>query len=450
MATFQQYINKINPDLDVNKKGSIVDPGPYEAIVKNNNDTRRTGRMQVYISALGGIPDDTRSWIPVKYLSPFLGTTDKSLLDKNEDTAMFSYGFWATLPDPGSKVLVMFIQGNRNDGVIVGSLIDDVANHMTPGFASSKKWIMTDEVTTAIGSTYQPDVDYLPVTEFNTKVERDSRQTGTIYRPVNIELAKILKAQGLLGDTIRGHSFSTPQRENNSAVFGISTPGRGDKDPATDSELKTRMKNGEATAEDLQIKKRFPGHSLVLDDGDSEGNSKLVRLRTSTGHQILLDDTNKLMYIATGNGNAWIELSEHGKIDIHTEDSISIHSTNNINMYAKNDINLEAGTNVNIKSMSGINLDTNNLSSIAQGDTKLTSGATSHINSGTSHLETSTAIHMNGGTAASQAARIPTTNVPTTDSTGTAGPPKDIITKRLPQHEPWSAHEDKITGKADS
>ena len=81
MPTFQQYINKINPDLDVNKKGAIVDPGPYEGFVKNNSDTRRTGRMDVYIPALGGIPSDPRSWTPVKYMSPFLGTTDKKLID---------------------------------------------------------------------------------------------------------------------------------------------------------------------------------------------------------------------------------------------------------------------------------------------------------------------------------------------------------------------------------
>tara|TARA_R110002074_G_scaffold35457_3_gene96784 strand:- start:43864 stop:45222 length:1359 start_codon:yes stop_codon:yes gene_type:complete len=452
MPTFQQYINKINPDLDVNKKGSIVDPGPYEAIVKNNNDSRRTGRMDVYIASLGGIPDDPRSWIPVKYMSPFLGTTDQGLLDKQEQTAMYSYGMWLTLPDPGSKVVVVFLEGQRNNGVIIGSVVDDVANHMTPGLASSKKWLKTEEVTTLF-PTLEPDTDFLPVTEFNTKVVRDSRQTNTIYRPVNIELAKILKAQGLIGDNIRGQSFSTPQRENNSQVFGLSTPGRGDKDPASDPALKTKMQNGEATAEDLQIRKRFPGHSLVLDDGDSEGASKLVRLRTSTGHQILMDDTNNLIYIATNNGNAWIEMSEHGKIDIHSEDSISIHTAKNINMTAEKSINLEAGEKVNIKSMVDINLDTNNINTMAQGDTKITSGATSHINSGTSHLETATAIHMNGGTAASQAARIPTNNVPTVkleEKEWIAGPPKNYISKRVPQHEPWTVHEDTTPGADDS
>ena len=210
------------------------------------------------------------------------------------------------------------------------------------------------------------------------------------------------------------------------------------------------MQTGEASAEDLEIRKRFPGHSIVLDDGDVNGDSKLVRLRTSTGHQILMDDTNNLMYIGTNNGKAWIELSEHGKIDVYSEDSISIRTANNINMTADKNINLEAGESVNIKSMTDINLDTNNLNSVAQGDTKITSGATSHINSGTSHLETATAIHMNGGTAASQSARIPTQKLPTVDSTGTAGQPKAYISKRVPQHEPWTLHEEKNAGKDDS
>ena len=49
--------------------------------------------------------------------------------------------------------------------------------------------------------------------------------------------------------------------------------------------LKQRMQNGEATAEDLEVRKRMPRYPFVLDDGDIEGNSKLVRLRTSTGHR---------------------------------------------------------------------------------------------------------------------------------------------------------------------
>ena len=83
MATFGQYLNKIDPNLDVQKKGAIVDPGPYEGIIKNNSDVRRTGRMDIFIPTFGGDETDARSWIPVAYMSPFMGQTNKRLLDKN-------------------------------------------------------------------------------------------------------------------------------------------------------------------------------------------------------------------------------------------------------------------------------------------------------------------------------------------------------------------------------
>ena len=98
MATFGQYLNKIDPNLDVQKKGAIVDPGPYEGIIKNNSDVRRTGRMDVFIPTFGGDETDARSWIPVAYMSPFMGQTNKKLLDKNETTGLYSYGMWTTVP----------------------------------------------------------------------------------------------------------------------------------------------------------------------------------------------------------------------------------------------------------------------------------------------------------------------------------------------------------------
>ena len=357
MSTFTRNINKVNKDLDVNKKGFIVDPGPHEGIIKNNFDARRTGRIDVFVPLLGGIDDDPRSWIPVRYVSPFLGQTNKELLDKQEESGIYSYGMWMTIPDPGTKVLVSFIEGNRNDGVIIGCLIDNINNHMIPGLASSKKWIKTDEVA-QLFPEYEPDRDYMPVIEFNPKIKRSKEgwQTEIIKRPVNIEFAKILKEQGLLGDINRGQSLSSAQRENNSSVFGFSTPGRSDKDPATDSALRERMFNGDATAEDLETRKRFPGHTLVLDDGDVDGDSKLIRLRTSTGHQILMNDTAGVLYVGTSSGNAWIELNNNGDIDVYSKQTINMHTETNFNIRAGKDINIDAGRRLNLTTGDSIKL----------------------------------------------------------------------------------------------
>lgn len=440
MATFGQYLNKIDPNLDVQKKGAIVDPGPYEGIIKNNSDVRRTGRMDIFIPTFGGDETDARSWIPVAYMSPFMGQTNKRLLDKNETTGLYSYGMWTTVPDPGTKVVVTFLEGARNNGVIIGCLIDNQNNHMVPGFASSKNWLK-DEAVVELLPTYEPGKDFLPVLEYNTSIKRDSNQPNTIARPVNIELVKILKEQGLIGDHKRGQSFSTSQREGNSAVYGISTPGRPVNDPAINEPLKQRMQNGEATAEDLEVRKRMPGHSFVLDDGDIEGNSKLVRLRTSTGHQLLLNDTDGMIYVGTASGNAWIEMTNNGDVHVYNKGSLNIHSEGNFNVHAGGNINMEATGGINVSSMgaSGIKVqaDKGGIDMYSELGTNNESAGAVHTKAGTNITMTSEnpeSIHMNGPEA--NAAVKPTRNDLLTGNNN-----RDVLNSTstaVPEHEPWN------------
>ncbi len=78
-------------------------------------------------------------------------------------------------------------------------------------------------------------------------------------------------------------------------------------------------------------------------------HNELVRIRTRTGHQILLHNSEDLIYIGNSRGTAWIELSSDGKIDIYAEDSISVHTKNDFNFYADRDFNIEVGRNFNLK-----------------------------------------------------------------------------------------------------
>ena len=52
--------------------GSNPQMVPVFAIVKDNIDSIRTGRIQVYIADFSGPnPDQRKSWVPVSFLSPF-------------------------------------------------------------------------------------------------------------------------------------------------------------------------------------------------------------------------------------------------------------------------------------------------------------------------------------------------------------------------------------------
>ena len=166
-------------------------------------------------------------------------------------------------------------------------------------------------------------------------------------------------------------------------------------------------------------------------------DQKLIRLRTKSGAQILLDESNGNVYIINKKGTGYVEIDDAGKIDVWANDSISVRSHKDINLRADRDFNIESGRHINIKahktsdsgqpsdttkiltSVDGnLNLDVEGQVRIKTGgNTKITSGsdfhlsttganhftasASTNIKSGGDHIETATNVHMNGPEAAS-------------------------------------------------
>ena len=56
-----------------------------------------------------------------------------------------------------------------------------------------------------------------------------------------------------------------------------------------------------------------------MDDGDSAGDSKNIRLRTKAGAQVLMDDTTGIVLIMNQKGNAYIEMDADGRIDVYSQ-----------------------------------------------------------------------------------------------------------------------------------
>ena len=144
--------------------------------------------------------------------------------------------------------------------------------------------------------------------------------------------------------TSGGNTSSSARRETPSQVFGISTPGR--KDTST-TPVKVGTKDSEAT--DYVVRKT--GHTFVMDDGAEDGTNQLTRLRTASGHQLLMHDTEGVVYIANGSGNAYIEMQKNGRIDVYsgvgginlrTEGDFNLHSDSNINMHANGQIRMSS------------------------------------------------------------------------------------------------------------
>ena len=415
-----------NPFSDSQKKlGNVYTyNGIYEAIVISSKDVQKNGRLKVRLVNNNTNVDyveenDAQSYldITVQWSSPFAGATNiKDTIstgtatlpgssattdpDKTYDGTQKSYGMWMIPPDIGNRVLVMFVNGDIARGIVIGCMYQPLMNHMVPGIARSKTFTAND------GETLE-----VPVAEYNKasdeaknvdwKTKRDSTgqtPTDNVKRPSHTPHFNGLKEQGLEQDTVRGLTSSSARRESPSQVFGILTPG---------------------------------GHQFVMDDADQ----KLVRLRTTSGAQILLDESNGNVYIINKKGTGWVEIDDSGKIDVWANDSISIRSHKDINLRADRDLNIESGRNINVKThqttsdnqpsdttnlLAGIgafNLDIAGELNVKSGSTtKITSGSNFNLNttgvnlftasgntsikSGGQHIETASQIHMNGPAAA--------------------------------------------------
>mgnify|MGYP003641504455 CR=1 FL=1 len=313
-------VSSSNPTAALTKNADL-DFGVYlgEIIVRPKDDTH-SGRLTVYIPALGKDRDNPSNWVNAFWSTPFGGSTPSNRIGDNLSSyveTQKSYGMWMVPPDVGNWVLVCFADGKSKLPFVIGCLLPDQMANMVPGNAA--------------GKTFGTD-QKLPVAEVNKRTPGiDHGNNAT--RPVNPYITKPILDQGLINDKLRGISSSSARRESPSAVFGISTPG------AEDVNLDTGKKDGTH---------RTGGHSFVMDDGDTNGDSKNIRIRTAGGNQVLMDDTNGLIYVINAKGNAWIEMSGDGDIQIYSEKDISYRAKGNINIRADKNLNLEGNTSVNI------------------------------------------------------------------------------------------------------
>ena len=368
------------------KPAWMTGSGPYIGRVSNHLDTEYMGSIEVEIlkvTEAGSSDENSGYFVPCTYVSPFLGNTSRESVAERYgfDHTQKSYGFWAIPPDVGVKVLVLMAENNFGHGYWLGCVQDRYMNFMMPGNASTA---YSEDAKTGKYSN-----QIVPVGEYNKAISSGTGNDPTkYYKYVDTDHADILEKQGLiiaaekLIDQTRGTTTSSARREVPSMVFGISTPG-----PADRRSGKPKVAYGERFGGTNIPGSRLGGTSFVMDDGDEkilrkkpanthspdyanvEKNeagdvsllhNELTRWRTRTGHQILMHNTEDLIYIINAQGNAWIELTSNGKIDIYTDDSVSIHSETDFNLKANRDINLEASGNVNIKAREQMRLESGN------------------------------------------------------------------------------------------
>ncbi len=335
--------------IETRKRGKLSSPGPFLAEVTNLLDPTYMGGLEVsLIKTLQSSIDSQEGTYVVRHLNPFYGVTSARYEGNNSSNfndVQKSYGMWFVPPDVGTTVMVIFIDGDPNQGYWMGCVADQFQNHMVPGIAASQSTAMTQEQKDRYGTSYLPVAEFLKNTQ-TLNVPNVDR----IAKPVH-PFADRLVQQGLLLDTVRGVTSSSARREVPSQVFGISTPGPLDNSPGARTGTIGYEEKKQAPVS------RLGGSTFVMDDGDINGQNELVRIRTRTGHQILLHTSQDLIYIANSKGSAWIELTSGGKIDMYAADSVSIHTEADFNFRADRDVNIEAGRNINMRAVK--NMETN-------------------------------------------------------------------------------------------
>jgi hypothetical protein len=351
--SFNQDIIKLRGTVAAykpNSGGNVDMPYPVRAIVKDNIDVTKSGRIRVYIAEFGGLnPDDSSSWTPVSYLSPFFGVTAGNVASKTSlgtyTQNPHSYGFWNQPPDIGTEVICVFLSGKKDFGYYIGSIPTPGLMHMLPAIGTSDNVIPNATEGAGYGGATK-----LPVTEINSNNPKSqSSPDQNEYRPIHSTVAGQFFQQGLIRDNVRGPISSSAMRESPSRVFGISTPGRplySGGFTGTDPEIASKVKS--AKDSDLKVVGRRGGHTIVMDDGDFQGENNLLRLRTSAGHQITMSDDGQTLFVIHANGQSFIELGKEGTVDIFSMNSFNVRSQGDINFHADNNININAKKQLNI------------------------------------------------------------------------------------------------------
>lgn len=371
--------------------GQASSVGVYIGTVKDNKDVQNMGRLKVWIQDFGGNPEDQDRWITVSYATPFGGTT--SIFEQGSNVAEYadtikSYGMWMVPPDIDARVLVTFASGRLDLGYWFACIYQTGTTGPVPGLPYGKTHTGADKTRTNKNrKDTNPDIDL--------KVEH--------------KLHKKLEKQGLDKDKLRGITTSGAERESPSKVFGILTPGQ---------------------------------HQFVMDDGDKDGKSRMIRLRTVGGTQLMLDDTIGHVYIISREGKNWIEMSVDGRIHVYAADDISLNSENNINLFAGNSINMQAINEINLQgNATSMVFNSQGLSSYVEGDLRETVTGEASTKVTGNYIEEAAIIHMNGPTPPDALTPYVYNLVVNTGIT-------KAIMPIVPEHEPWKGHSGSINTTA--
>lgn len=456
-------------------------------VVVDANDPQQMGRLRVLCPAFNDRKDSETKDIPwAEYVSPFAGEVQVGTRGSDDDqlAGPTAYGMWA-IPKVGAQALVMCVDGNPQHRVWMGCLYGQFSPHTMPHGRFSYK----DEAEQANEQrpfgpmdSYEGAIDPLHT---NTQTAFPNPSTGDVNheyetRGADFQVAAVSQRQ--ISETLT--QVSDDQDQPIPSGGNLPEMRQGYQLSRLDPDQLVENNITDANFDNMVTAIVSPGfHAISMDD---RMENTRMRVRTTSGHQIIMDDTNQRVYISTAKGNNWIEMDQEGNIDIYTSGKISAHAAKDINFTAdgsfrvsakrgihlqsdkeirltagedisvkgSKNIRLEAGTgllaetiseNINIKSASKINVQANSAINVTAGeDLKMSSsGATSFdaggdftIGAGGGGNWLATGPILLKGSLIDLNGANPSNPLDVTASSP-AGAFEAFLTNRVPEHEPW-------------
>lgn len=323
--------------------GSVVD----------TNDPQQMGRIRAVCPQWGDTWGSNVEDLPwCLYVAPFGGQTQVGTRGPGvqETQGGVSYGMWA-IPKVGAQVLVMCVDGNPMTRVYMGCLYDQFTPHTMPHgrymYDDHPELEKAGDDAAPYGPYSSSETFIQPLAAnlkqmFGSKAEKnyEYRSRGADYSVSHV------------GVDVLGQTYSKVQ-DDTDIVHDDWTSTQGyqvsRQDPFAPSSY--AAKNYDSMTYSITT----PGfHAFSMDD--RQENCR-VRIRTTSGHQIILDDTNERIYIATAQGNNWVELDQAGNIDVYSASRVTIRSAKEINMTSDETIRMYAKKGIHMHSDDEVRID---------------------------------------------------------------------------------------------
>lgn len=380
--------------------------------VVDTNDPQQTGRIKVMVPSYGDRPDTPVGDLPwAIYVSPLGGTMNNEKIERGAQEMTtpgpVGYGFW-NIPKIGSSVVVTCVDGYPGARLWVGCLHTERLNHTLP---HGRFIVESEDNQDGPFDSYEQPIQPL----------YDNQTTTFGSRAGNYEWRT------------RGADYSATATADNFYLEDGFSKKQDDKDVVLKSKdgKQTIIRQGYAKSQiEPELKSEAtevnydshvyswttPGfHSISMDD--RKENCR-VRIRTTSGHQLILDDTNERIYINTCEGKNWIELDQDGNVDIYATTKVNVRTEGDINFTADKtirmhaeDIHMYATNNVHIQA-------SNDFHAKVGGKGMITTDGALHLKATGQIIEQGSQIHLNGPTPTSAT--------------------KAKWTNRVPAHEPYA------------